>query len=60
MSETRRMRRIVVMVAMAIAAIVVAANAHLVYVAFAYQPACVDHIKDHGAPGSFRAAESAC
>ncbi|WP_196260141.1 hypothetical protein [Pelagibacterium limicola] len=38
----------------------VLANAHLVYVAFASQPACVDHLKPgHEAPG-FRAARSSC
>lgn len=59
-SEARRLRRTVALVGLAIAAIVVAANVHLIYVAFASQPACVDHIKDLGAPGSFRAAKSAC
>lgn len=42
---------------------VVLANAHLVYVAFASQPGCVQHLKERGEaarPGSFRAAASAC
>ena len=42
---------------------VVLANAHLVYVAFASQPGCVQHLKERGdatRPGSFRAAASAC
>lgn len=38
-----------------------AANAHLVYVATASQPACVDHRRDAGdEPGQFRAAKSSC
>ena len=38
-----------------------AANAHLIYVATASQPACVSHLRDAGeAPGQFRAAKSSC
>ena len=37
------------------------ANFHLVYVAVRSQPACVEHVKSHGAaPGVYRAAKSAC
>ncbi len=36
------------------------ANAHLVYVAFQSQPACVAHLKDTGDSGAYRAAKSAC
>jgi len=37
------------------------ANAHLIYVATASQPACVSHLRDAGeAPGQFRAAKSSC
>jgi len=39
------------------------ANAHLVYVAFASQPECVEHLKSAGgveARQKFRAARSAC
>ena len=37
------------------------ANAHLIYVATASQPACVSHLRDAGeAPGQFRAARSSC
>jgi hypothetical protein len=36
------------------------ANAHLVYVAFQSQPDCVEHLKDPGDHGGFRAAKSAC
>jgi len=38
----------------------VAANAHLVYVALASQPDCVPHLKDAGSSGTYRAARSAC
>ncbi|MDQ0323848.1 hypothetical protein QO002_006055 [Pararhizobium capsulatum DSM 1112] len=39
----------------------VGANAHLVYVAIASQPACVEHIKEKGQqPMEFRAAAAAC
>jgi hypothetical protein len=38
-----------------------AANAHLVYVAFTSQPACVSHLREAGdTPGQFRAARSSC
>ena len=37
------------------------ANAHLIYVATASQPACVSHVRDAGeTPGQFRAAKSSC
>lgn len=39
----------------------IAANSHLVYVAFTSDPGCVTHLKDPGAqPGQFRAAKSSC
>lgn len=43
-------------------ALVLAANAHLVYVAVTTQPDCVSHHKqaDTGHRGSYRAAKSAC
>jgi len=42
-------------------AILVGANAHLVYVAFASHPDCVPHFKEAGRNGdAFRAASSAC
>ena len=43
-------------------ALVLAANAHLVYVAVMTQPDCVAHHKqaDPGHRGSYRAATSAC
>jgi hypothetical protein len=39
------------------------ANAHLVYVAFTSQPACVTHEKERGdlnGKGTFRAARPSC
>ncbi|MEP2828132.1 hypothetical protein [Parvibaculum sp.] len=38
----------------------VAANAHLVYVAYESRPDCVPHLKEAGNEGKFRAAKSAC
>ena len=38
----------------------VAANAHLVYVAYDSRPGCVPHLKEAGKDGNFRAAKSAC
>lgn len=44
-----------------IGATFVGANAHLVYMAIATQPACIEHIKEKGQqPNQFRAADSAC
>lgn len=44
-----------------IGATFVGANAHLVYVAIASQPQCIEHIKEKGQqPNEFRAAASAC
>ncbi len=37
-----------------------AANAHLVYVAFQSQPECVQHLKAAGSGEGYRAAKSAC
>jgi hypothetical protein len=47
----------------AVAAIVVAANAHLIYVATTSQPACVAHLKQgegDATRGLFSAAQSSC
>ena len=38
----------------------VAANAHLVYVAFQSQPECVLHLKSADGDGRYRAAKSVC
>ena len=40
--------------------ILAAANAHLVYVAFETQPACVEHLKTSGTGTGYRAAKSSC
>lgn len=40
--------------------IFVAANAHLIMVAFASQPDCVEHTKALGAGGGYSAAKSSC
>lgn len=56
----RRFRHIAIGVGLAAAALVLIANAHLVYVAFSSQPDCVSHLKATGAPGAYRAAESSC
>lgn len=40
--------------------LLLAANAHLVFVAFVSQPDCVVHSKAPGADGTYRAAKSAC
>ena len=42
-------------------AIFVAANAHLVYIAVASDPGCVNHVKTVGSgEAQYRAAKSAC
>ena len=55
-----RWRTIALLMAGAGLALLIAANAHLVYVAFQSQPDCVPHTKSAGEPGTFRAARSAC
>jgi len=47
--------------AAAVLLVVVGANAHLIYVAVASQPACVAHMKEAGTQaGAYRAAKPAC
>jgi hypothetical protein len=46
--------------ALAGATLLVAANAHLVYVAIGSQPDCVPHAKTAGETGAMRAARSSC
>lgn len=41
-------------------AVLIAANAHLVMVAFESRPDCVPHSRDVGQDGTYRAARSAC
>ncbi|WP_168801065.1 hypothetical protein [Peteryoungia ipomoeae] len=49
------------LLATVIAVVLIAANAHLAYVAISSQPDCVAHLKDKGGqPGQFRAAKPAC
>lgn len=48
-------------IAGAVVTLLVAANAHLVYVALASQPGCVPHAKTMGQDGAaYRAARSSC
>ncbi|WP_024312065.1 hypothetical protein [Sinorhizobium medicae] len=43
------------------AAVFLAANAHMLYVAIDSDPGCVAHLKETGsAPGQYRAAKSSC
>ena len=56
----RSTRRVLVLVALVIVGVLLAANAHLVYVAFSSQPDCVTHLKGEGEHGTYRAAKSAC
>ena len=46
----------------AVAAAILAANAHLAYVAYASQPGCVPHLRtgEAPAPAAFAAAKSSC
>ena len=64
MSEARPRAMIRLWLLLAItAAIVLAANVHLLYVATTSQPACVTHLKQgegDSARGLFSAAESSC
>lgn len=53
-------RALSLLIAGATIAILLAANAHLVYVAVTSQPDCVPHLKAAGEGGEFRAARSAC
>jgi len=62
MSITLSTKTAVGLVVAGLVVLVLAANAHLVYVAVTSQPDCVAHLKqtDTGQSGSFRAAKSAC
>lgn len=60
-SPRRNWRLIAAFIVAAVALLLVAANAHLVYVAVASQPDCVAHIKTSGQDGAgFRAARPSC
>lgn len=58
---SRRGRWTIGLIGAGIISVFAVANAHLVYVSLASQPACVPHLKaaEDGA-GTFRAAKSAC
>ncbi|MBS3848296.1 hypothetical protein KD146_06255 [Devosia sp. BSSL-BM10] len=56
----RGTRRMMVAVALVLIGVLLAANAHLVYVAFSSQPDCITHLQDAGENGTYRAAKSAC
>lgn len=57
----RNWRLISAVIAAAVMAVFIAANAHFIYVAFTSQPDCVPHAKAAGTAGSaLRAADSAC
>ena len=56
----RGTRRMLAVGALVIVGVLLAANAHLVYVAFSSQPDCVTHLKGEGEHGTYRAAKSAC
>ncbi|MCR6670573.1 hypothetical protein [Devosia ginsengisoli] len=56
----RGTRRMLAIAAIVIVGVLLAANAHLVYVAFSSQPDCVAHLKGEGDHGTYRAAKSAC
>ena len=61
MSATRRNWPLIsAVIAGVVVAVIVAANAHLVWVAFKSQPDCVAHSRTAGDGGDFRAARSAC
>lgn len=55
----RNWRRIAAAIVAVCGFVFVAANAHLVYVAFASRPDCVPHAKEAGGT-DYRAAQSAC
>jgi hypothetical protein len=60
MKRTGRKPLLLALVALGVA-LLIAANAHLVYVAFTSQPDCVPHAKEVGVEGApLRAARSAC
>jgi hypothetical protein len=60
-APTRRRMPLGWMIGLGIVAILIVANAHLVYVAFNSQPDCVSHLKlPDGSADHFRAAKSGC
>jgi uncharacterized membrane protein len=60
-TPTRRRLPLGWLIGLALVAVLLIANAHLVYVAFTSQPACVSHLKaPDGTTDHFRAAKSGC
>lgn len=60
-ARPRRQLKFVVLLAAGLAiGGVLAANFHLLYVAFQSQPDCVAHLKTASGDGGYRAAKSAC
>jgi len=59
-ARQRNWRLISLLIAGGALAFLIAANAHLVYVAIISQPDCVPHAKSAGDASTFRAARSAC
>lgn len=55
-----RTKRVALLLAGLILLTIIAANAHLVWVAVTSQPECVPHIRSPGADGAYRAARSNC
>jgi len=56
----RRGRLVGWMIGLGIVAILILANAHLVYVAFTSQPDCISHLKSPDGSTQFSAAKSSC
>ncbi|ODT77578.1 MAG: hypothetical protein ABS76_27855 [Pelagibacterium sp. SCN 64-44] len=60
-SPPRRRRRLLGWaIGLGLVAILLLANAHLVYVAFTSQPDCISHLKSPDGSEHFRAAKSSC
>lgn len=55
-----RAKRIALVLAGLVVLVILAANAHLVWVAVTSQPDCVPHTRSPGADGAYRAARSNC
>jgi hypothetical protein len=61
LARPSRTRLLVLLAVAAVLSVLVAANAHLVYVAVTSQPDCVSHTKSGSADkGAYSAARSAC
>ncbi|MEJ6847820.1 hypothetical protein [Sinorhizobium fredii] len=60
-AATQRSRSALVWWILAVVAVFLGANAHLLYVAIDSDPGCVAHLKGmEAAPGQYRAAKSSC